>query len=96
MLRKSKYYLAFYLCFLGSSAVGQSVALSLEQAYQKAVQNAPVLKERQLQQQTAQTQIALTQRQLLPNVNGQYTNSINLGRSIDPFTNQFLTQRVYE
>lgn len=83
-----------YFTLLGSNSVGQSVALTLETAYQKAVQNAPVLKERQIQQQTAQTQIAITQRQLLPNVNGQYTNSLNLGRSIDPFTNQFLTQTI--
>lgn len=94
MPKNSTLVLLLYFTLLGSNAVGQSVALSLEQAYQKAVQNAPVLKERQIQQQTAQTQIVITQRQLLPTVNGQYTNSLNLGRSIDPFTNQFLTQTI--
>ncbi len=87
--------LILLFCFVSfsSATVGQRV-ISLEEAYQRAVQNAPILKERQIQKQTAQTQITITQRQLLPTVNGQYTNSLNLGRSIDPFTNQFLTQTI--
>jgi outer membrane protein len=78
----------------GFKAVGQSMVIGLEEAWQKAAQNAPVLRERQLSQQIAKTQITLTERQRLPEINGQYTNSLNLGRSIDPFTNQFLTQTI--
>jgi len=70
------------------------MVIGLEEVWQKAAQNAPVLRERQLSQQIAKTQIALTERQRLPAINGQYTNSLNLGRSIDPFTNQFLTQTI--
>jgi outer membrane protein len=31
---------------------------------------------------------------LLPNISGQYNNTFNVGRSIDPFTNSFLTQSI--
>jgi outer membrane protein len=86
--------LLLFFALLGIKAVGQSVTINLEEAWQKAAQNAPVLRERQLSQQIAKTQIALAERQRLPAVNGQYTNSLNLGRSIDPFTNQFLTQTI--
>lgn len=78
---------------VSQSAFAQAV-LSLAEAWQQAEKHAPALAQQQLQQQAAQTQVQLAERLRLPTATGQYSNALNLGRSIDPFTNQFLTQRI--
>lgn len=67
--------------------------LSLAEAWQKAVQNPQIhIKISEIEQ--AKKDLRLSERLLLPNISGQYNNTFNVGRSIDPFTNAFLTQSI--
>ena len=67
--------------------------LSLEEAWQKGIQN-PTIKLKSLELEVGNIDLALSKKQLLPNISGQYNNSLNIGRSIDPYTNSFLTQSI--
>jgi len=67
--------------------------LSLAEAWQKAVQNPQVLV-KTTETEQAKIDLSLSERLLLPNISGQYNNTFNVGRSIDPFTNSFLTQSI--
>ena len=67
--------------------------LSLAEAWQKGIQN-PTIKQKSLELEVGNIDLALSKEQLLPNISGQYNNSLNIGRSIDPYTNSFLTQSI--
>jgi outer membrane protein len=67
--------------------------LSLAEAWQKALQNPQILlKTTEIEQ--AKIDLNISKKLLLPNLSGQYNNTFNVGRSIDPFTNSFLTQSI--
>lgn len=67
--------------------------LSLAEAWQKALQN-PQIQVKINETNQAKIDLSLSERLLLPNISGQYNNTFNVGRSIDPFTNSFLTQSI--
>jgi outer membrane protein len=67
--------------------------LGLAEAWQKALQNPQVLV-KTTETEQAKTDLSISERLLLPNISGQYNNTFNVGRSIDPFTNSFLTQSI--
>jgi outer membrane protein len=67
--------------------------LSLAEAWQKALQNPQILV-KTTETEQAKIDLSLSERLLLPNISGQYNSSFNVGRSIDPFTNSFLTQSI--
>lgn len=82
--------LIFILCSFGSLAQKK---LSLAEAWRLAEQNPSVL------QKTEQTDLAaidteLLRRLKLPVVNAQYQSLLNLGRSIDPYTNTYDTRTL--
>jgi outer membrane protein len=67
--------------------------LGLAEAWQKALQNPQILV-KTTETEQAKIDLSLSERLLLPNISGQYNNTFNVGRSIDPFTNSFLTQSI--
>jgi len=67
--------------------------LGLAEAWQKALQNPQILV-KTTETEQAKTDLSISERLLLPNINGQYNSSFNVGRSIDPFTNSFLTHSI--
>ncbi len=77
----------------GGFLTNAQTKLSLTEAWQKEIQN-PTIKQKSLELEVGNIDLALSKKQLLPNISGQYNNSLNIGRSIDPYTNSFLTQSI--
>ncbi|MBC7902121.1 MAG: TolC family protein [Gemmatimonadaceae bacterium] len=71
-----------------------STRISLRQAVETAISNNLDVKQSDLQSQTAEVNYRQAKSNLLPALNGMASHGINQGRSIDPFTNSFINQRV--
>jgi outer membrane protein len=84
--------LLIWLVYLSVSAQAQT-KLSLVEVWQKALQN-PQIQVKISETEQAKIDLSISERLLLPNISGQYNNTFNVGRSIDPFTNAFLTQSI--
>jgi len=67
---------------------------SLEDCIQVALDNNLNLKSAKIRQTSADVSFKQSKANLLPNVNGSYNIGVNNGRSIDPFTNDFINQRL--
>jgi outer membrane protein len=84
--------LLIWLVYLSVSAKAQT-KLSLAEVWQKALQN-PQIQVKISETEQAKIDLRISERLLLPNISGQYNITFNVGRSIDPFTNAFLTQSI--
>lgn len=71
-----------------------SEKLSLKESIEIALRNNINLKRSHLQAETAELNFRRTRSEVLPNLNGRYNYGINNGRSIDPFTNDFIYQKL--
>lgn len=67
--------------------------LSLAEAWQLAEQNPAALQKAE-EEALAGVDLAMTKRLKLPVVNAQYQSPLNLGRSIDPYTNTYDTRTL--
>lgn len=67
---------------------------SLKQCIEQAIANNPLVKQAELQSQTAQVNWQQARANLLPNINGGIGQGINQGRSIDPFTNGYINEKI--
>lgn len=68
--------------------------LTLQQAIQMGIANNPDVKQSDLLMEKAAINLKQSRLQMLPNLNITANHGINLGRSINPFTNAFITQNV--
>ncbi|CAM4280492.1 TolC family protein [Gillisia limnaea] len=71
-----------------------SEKLSLKESIEIALKNNINLKRSHLQAETAELNFRGTRSEVLPNLNGRYNYGVNNGRSIDPFTNDFIDQKL--
>lgn len=85
-----KYTLLLLFCTLCASAQKK---LSLTEAWRLAEQN-PVILQKSEETALGAADVALTKRLRLPVINAQYQSPLNLGRSIDPYTNTFDTRTI--
>lgn len=67
---------------------------TLEQCVQTAVQNSLSIQRSSLQVESAQSSYRQSKENLLPTVSGNATETFRTGRSIDPFTNQFVQTTI--
>jgi len=67
---------------------------SLEECISIALKNNLELKSSRFREQSATINFKQSKANLLPNVNGSYNIGVNNGRSIDPFTNDFINQKL--
>lgn len=67
---------------------------SLEECITYALQQNIQVKQTEISQKLAEEDLKASKYDLLPNLNGFATNIYNFGQTIDPFTNQFATERV--
>ena len=67
---------------------------TLKQAVDTALKNNLELKQTELQMESAGIDWRQAKTNLLPNLSGFVNHGINQGRSIDPFTNGYIDQRV--
>ena len=85
--------LLFISIILISSARAQRV-FTLRQAVDTALRNNLELKQSELQMESAGIDWRQSKANLLPSLNGFANHGINQGRSIDPFTNGYIDQKV--
>ena len=67
---------------------------SLKQCIETAYANNLQVKQSNVQMQTAEANYNQAKNNKLPTVSGNYNFGINNGRSIDPFTNAYITQQL--
>lgn len=67
---------------------------SLEDCISIALKNNLDMKASQMRERSATVNFKQSKANLLPSVNGNYNIGVNNGRSIDPFTNDFINQRL--
>jgi outer membrane protein len=73
---------------------GTSEKLSLQQCVDIALKNNISVKQSDIQQQTAALQAQQARNNRLPNANANVNESFSFGRSLDPFTNSFISQNI--
>jgi outer membrane protein len=83
--------LNFLLWIEGLSA---QTTYTLTQCIETAYANNLQVKQRGLQMQAAETDYKQAKNNKLPTVNGNFNLGINNGRSIDPFTNGYITEQL--
>ncbi|MCU7548579.1 TolC family protein [Chitinophagaceae bacterium LB-8] len=83
----------FFLLFSMASRA-QSSSYTLEQCIETAIRNNIEVKQRELQTQSAEIDYKQSKTNLFPTLNGVINHGINQGRSIDPFTNSYVNQKV--
>ncbi len=88
------YILVFTLGFLGVAQGQTSKKYTLEDCIQVALDNNLNLKSAKIRKTTADVNFSQSKADLLPSLNGGFDAGVNNGRSIDPFTNDFINQRL--
>jgi len=64
---------------------------TLQQCIEYAVKNNIRIQQNRLNERLAEATLLQSKAQMLPDLNGNASNSYNNGRKVDPFTNQFVT-----
>lgn len=94
----SKLTYAIALSFIGvtfsNSAQAQEV-ITIQQAVERMLQNNLNIKQSSLNVLTAETYLQQSKADLLPTLNAGLDNSFNFGRSLNPATNQLVTQNFF-
>ena len=83
-----------FLCFVSANVNAQTKTYTLKQCIDSAFANNLELKQTELLMETAKLDWRLAKGNLLPTLNGVASHGINQGRSIDPFSNSFVDQRI--
>ena len=81
------------LIFITGSAASQKV-LTLEEAISIAIKNNLDVAQTGLQADVAAINLRQAKNNKLPTINGTITHGINQGRSIDPFSNAYINQKI--
>lgn len=91
----SRVFLAFsFFTALALNAQSQPKKYTLEQCIETALRNNIEVRQSDLQVQAAEVGYKQAKANLLPDLNGSVTHGINQGRSIDPFTNTYIDQKI--
>jgi outer membrane protein len=80
------------LAFLGN--VNGQKYWTLESCIDYAYENNPTLKQRKLEIKNNQINVTEAKMSVLPSINAGINQGINYGRTIDPFTNQFVVSQI--
>lgn len=91
--RKIFLILVFLMCLSSFSQNQQTEKYTLEDCIKIALENNLSLKSAKNNEKSAKINYNQSKANLLPNLNGSYNLGVNNGRSIDPFTNDFINQQ---
>ena len=95
MTKRTFFYITIFVFYSLGLANGQSkVTYTLEDCIRIALENNLNLKSAKIRETSAEINFKQSKSDLLPSLNGSYNIGINNGRSIDPFTNDFINQRL--
>lgn len=92
MIRSIIKYSLLLFCLAGFTRAGAQ--FTLKQCIDSAIANNLELKQTELLMETARLDWKQARANMLPTLNGSVSHGINQGRSIDPFTNSFIDQRI--
>ena len=87
-------YLTILFLFVANVDAYSQRVLSLKQVVDTALKNNLELKQSEILMESAGIDWRQAKANLLPNLNGFVNHGINQGRSIDPFTNGYIDQKV--
>lgn len=93
-MKKNSFFL-FILIFLGSTVFAQN-EWSLKNCIEYALQNNLQIKQSYLQAEQANINFLQSKGAFLPTLNGQINHSYNIGRTIDRYTNQFVSNQTIQ
>ena len=93
-LKSIIYISVFLLQFIGFTQRKDTERYSLAQCIEIALENNLDLKSTVLNANTAKINHRQATANILPSLNGNYNIGVNNGRSIDPFTNDFINQEL--
>ena len=95
MIKRSLFYLiVFGFSFSVFCQNQQEKTYTLDECIKIAIDNNLNLKSTKNTEQSAKINYQQSKMSLLPSVNGSYNLGVNNGRSIDPFTNDFINQQL--
>lgn len=95
MTKKSFFYiLLFTLNFPFFAQNQEEKQYTLKECINIALENNLSLKSTKNSQKSAKINFKQSKANLLPSINGSYSLGVNNGRSIDPFTNDFINQQL--
>ena len=89
-----KSILPVILALFVSVAVSAQEKWDLQKCIDYALENNLSIQQSRLNIERAEVNLSQSKYSLLPNLNAQATHGYNFGQRIDPFTNQFATERV--
>ena len=95
MIMRIKNFICILILIFSSlfTAQGQK-RYSLEECISIALKNNLELRSSKIREQSATINFKQSKANLLPSMNGNYNIGVNNGRSIDPFTNDFINQKL--
>ena len=88
-----KYLIFALLIFASAKGIGQNT-YSLNKCLEIALENNISLSQGELNVQQNELGLIQSKANLLPSLNGSASHGYNWGQTIDPFTNQFATNRI--
>ncbi len=83
-----------FFIFLSGFSQKDSLTLNLEESIRIAIENNLELQRVKLSERKSNIHLNSAKSNLLPNINGNYNLGISNGRSIDPFTNQYINREL--
>jgi outer membrane protein len=86
--------ISFGMFFLSATVFAQENIMTLKQCIDNAIKNNILVKQSDLQSETANINLKQAKANLLPNVNGNFSYGFNEGRSVDPITNSYINQQL--
>jgi outer membrane protein len=86
--------ISFGMFFLSATVFAQDNKITLKQCIDNAIKNNILVKQSDLQSETANINLKQAKANLLPNVNGNFSYGFNEGRSVDPITNSYINQQL--
>ena len=81
-------------CTIAQSQTGQNSTLTLADCIEIALKNNLTLKSSELNADSSKVRYGQSRSNLLPDLNANYNLGKNDGRSIDPFTNDYINQKL--
>lgn len=93
MLMKQNYILVFALLFIQNTLWGQK-SFSLQQCLDYAYKQNFDIKQRELRLKQSENTLWQSRQAIYPTVSGSFSQGLNSGRSIDPFSNDFVQRTI--
>lgn len=88
------WFLFLIICISSTSSIKAQKVYSLKECIDIAIQNNFTIQQNRFQEERGQIYWQQSKLNVLPNVSGNINQGLNLGRSIDPFTNSYTTQEI--